>query len=198
MKTGVYTITNLINNKIYVGSTVFDFKYRESTHFTRLKKQQHSNIHLQRAWNKYGESNFKFEILEEWEPEYCLSMEQYWINMLDSCNKLIGYNILPNASNRAGSKHTVETIEKMRIIRKGTNVGSNNPMFGKSGLLNSRSKKVILYDLSGNKIKEFDSLNSITKELGIKTSYISQCCKGKIKKSKKYIFKYKNEGNNKK
>jgi len=37
MKTGVYTITNIINNKIYIGSALVSFNTRKNQHFSDLK-----------------------------------------------------------------------------------------------------------------------------------------------------------------
>ena len=62
-QSGVYVITNLINKKIYIGSSI-DIKVRWSNHKSELKRGVHNNKYLQNAWNKYGEENFKFEILE--------------------------------------------------------------------------------------------------------------------------------------
>lgn len=48
MSNVVYTITNLINNKIYVGSSV-DFIKRKSRHFNDLLKNIHPNKFLQNS-----------------------------------------------------------------------------------------------------------------------------------------------------
>lgn len=63
-KRGVYLITNLENNKIYVGSTINSFKERWMAHIQKLRSNKHSNQYLQSSFNKYGENKFKFSILE--------------------------------------------------------------------------------------------------------------------------------------
>lgn len=63
-KRGVYLITNLKNNKVYVGSTLNSFKERWMTHVQKLRSNKHPNQHLQSSFNKYGEDKFKFTILE--------------------------------------------------------------------------------------------------------------------------------------
>lgn len=108
----IYTITNNITNKIYVGKTN-DFNRRVSQHKLALRKNIHNNIYLQRAWNTYGEKSFVFEVLEEYPYEYLYSMEHYWCNMLDVHNEKYGYNTKPtDPFNKSGS--SAEAIEKTR------------------------------------------------------------------------------------
>jgi group I intron endonuclease len=62
---GVYKITNTLDGKVYIGSTTVSADWRWSTHKALLKTGKHYNIHLQRAWSKYGEKAFTFEIVEQ-------------------------------------------------------------------------------------------------------------------------------------
>ena len=61
---GVYMIKNKINGKFYIGSSV-DITYRWARHKRQLRNGNHHSIHLQRAWDKYGEENFEFKVIEE-------------------------------------------------------------------------------------------------------------------------------------
>jgi group I intron endonuclease len=80
---GIYCIKNTKNCHIYVGSSV-NLKRRWHDHKRNLKKNRHHSSHLQRAWNKYGAINFKFEILEEVDDiNKLLEREQYFINSLN-------------------------------------------------------------------------------------------------------------------
>ena len=63
MKSGIYCIKNLITNKLYIGKACY-VKARIGAHKWLLRNNKHVNIHLQHAWNKYGEFNFKFDIVE--------------------------------------------------------------------------------------------------------------------------------------
>ena len=56
----IYSITNKVNGKKYIGKTKNVVK-REFDHFNDLKRQQHHSIKLQRAYNKYGKENFQFD-----------------------------------------------------------------------------------------------------------------------------------------
>jgi group I intron endonuclease len=147
MKSGIYTITCLANNKIYVGSTTRLFCQRWGDHKAMLNKGKHTNIHLQRAWNKYGSEAFVFEILELCDKEFILSIEQYWINMLDSYSK--GFNRNPNARNSYGIKRSAETCKKIgeTLNYKKANAaweGSKHSEETKQIIKHKRSKQVMI------------------------------------------------------
>ena len=110
---GIYQIRNLINGKVYVGSAV-NLRKRMHKHLSSLRHNKHCNIKLQNAYNKYGEDNFVFEIIELVpNKEQLLDREQYFINTLNVVNE--GYNICPVAGNTMGVFHTEESIQKMII-----------------------------------------------------------------------------------
>jgi group I intron endonuclease len=56
----IYKITNIVNNKFYIGSAQ-KFDRRQKTHIKLLQKNIHPNMHLQNSFNLYGIDNFKFE-----------------------------------------------------------------------------------------------------------------------------------------
>lgn len=64
--TGIYSIKNLVNNKIYIGSSN-NITTRINQHFNNLKNNKHNNKHLQSSYNKNGVENFSYEILEVFE-----------------------------------------------------------------------------------------------------------------------------------
>lgn len=81
----IYKITNIINNKIYVGQ---DSQNR--------KNYFGSGLLIKRAITKYGIENFKKEILEECETiEKLNEKETFWIQSLSANDRNIGYNISP-------------------------------------------------------------------------------------------------------
>ena len=63
MNSGIYKITNITNNKVYIGSSV-NISNREYKHFWMLDKGIHDNEYLQKSYNKYGKDVFIFEIVE--------------------------------------------------------------------------------------------------------------------------------------
>ncbi len=124
---GIYQIQNMINNKVYIGSTKY-FYGRFKRHENDLLSNKHDNSHLQRAWNKYGEDNFEFNVIEIVDNEDdLLSREQYWIDNFNSSNRDYGYNILPFAGRTSGAKRTESTKMKLSIAK----IGDKNPMYQK-------------------------------------------------------------------
>lgn len=125
MKTnGVYRIVNNINGKLYIGSTGSKggFKKRWSYHLTDLRQNKHHSRHLQRAWNKYGEESFVFEILEtieDFTKETLLIREQHYLDLYKSYDVNLGYNICKISGSSLGVKKTPEQIKQMSELRKG-------------------------------------------------------------------------------
>ena len=125
MNSGVYIIENKKNGHRYVGSSV-KLAGRQRDHFHQLRRGKHANAHLQSAWSKYGESAFEFDVLEYWEPEFLVSMEQWWMNVLQP-----EYNIQPVAYSRIGNtnalglQHTPEARAKISAAHMGNtyNIG---------------------------------------------------------------------------
>lgn len=91
---GIYKITNLINGKIYIGQSV-DIDKRIKDHFwkARCKKDISYNSALHSAIRKYGEQNFKYEVLEECTVDVIDERERYYIQKFKSLSPN-GYNIL--------------------------------------------------------------------------------------------------------
>lgn len=104
MKTGVYIITNKVTNHIYIGSTTKSFSHRWGIHRLDLRRKKHHNSYLQNAWNKYGENNFKFEILELCDKSICIEREQFWMDTKMCYQRDIGYNLNKKAQSRLGTK----------------------------------------------------------------------------------------------
>jgi len=60
---GIYMIYSSLSEKAYIGSSK-NIRKRWSQHKSALRKNKHSNVHLQNSWNKYGEKFFIFHVLE--------------------------------------------------------------------------------------------------------------------------------------
>ena len=231
-KMGIYQIVNLIDGKKYVGSSKNLYK-RKSSHFYNLKNNKHRNCHLQNAFNKYGEENFSFEVIEFVNTIYeLLPKEQYYIDLYQVCDKTKGYNLIVDAVRHAhseetklkmslarkGDKHPMygkrgelspffgkslseETKLKISLAKKGktrsketklkislAKKGSKNHLYGKTGDLHPKSKKVICIETG----IMYNSMVDAEKITGIKRENISHCCRGKSKTAGGYHWQYYN------
>lgn len=96
----IYRIVCFQNAMIYIGQTR-DPKKRKRIHFQQLRDGLHVNIHLQAAFNKYGQKAFYFEVIErDIAPDDIDAREQYWITHYDSFRN--GFNRTPGGNHGGG------------------------------------------------------------------------------------------------
>src|SRR6478609_3140173 len=115
---GIYSITNVIDGKVYVGSSI-NVENRVKEHLRCLRLGNHYNHKLQRAWSKHGEESFVFECVWKCQKQYLLFFEQIMIDGNDAVKS--GYNLAPKAGNTLGYKHTDETKKTLSEMKKGKN-----------------------------------------------------------------------------
>jgi len=105
---GIYAIANRVNGKVYIGSSV-QVETRWRQHRNALRRGAHTNVHLQRAWDKHGVDAFVFTFVEEVIDERDLvGREQSWLNETRSFERENGYNLSPTAGNTLGFRFTPE------------------------------------------------------------------------------------------
>jgi group I intron endonuclease len=92
MGCGIYLIENKINNKKYVGSSI-NIKVRLMNHKYYLRKNYHANNYLQNSYNKYGEENFNFKILELCNETELINKENFYIKHYNANDLTQGYNL---------------------------------------------------------------------------------------------------------
>jgi len=115
--TGVYIIQSLIKTgRIYVGSAS-TIKGRWSIHKQQLRKGKHHSLKLQRHYNKYGEKDLIFEVLECGDyicKEHLLAREQGWCDHFKYPNTDIPYfNNCKIAGSPLGVKRSEEFCKKL-------------------------------------------------------------------------------------
>lgn len=101
----IYKITNLVNNKCYIGYTKRVIIDRFMEHINYIQKGTKGTI-IYQAIVKYGWENFKFEVLETGDNKEYISeiREDYWINYFNSRN--YGYNLVKGGSVNESTKNT--------------------------------------------------------------------------------------------
>lgn len=155
----VYKITNLINNKKYIGKRSCDCDIKDDQYMG-------SGIILKKAIKKYGKDNFKKDIIEILDnEEEAFQREMYWIKYFNAVRSKEYYNLkdggngntsadaIRNNSNLTSKQREMKK-RKLSMLKK----GANNPMYGKYGKENPTSKNVLMIDFTGQVIKEFESL----------------------------------------
>lgn len=113
---GIYRIVCLTSAKFYIGSAI-NLRKRWSEHRNGLKRGDHGNQKLQRAWNKYGEQSFTFEVIEFVLPPFLLEREQHWLDKLHAVKE--GFNMAPTAGSTLGREFSPEAKEKIRLAHLG-------------------------------------------------------------------------------
>ena len=113
VKNGVYKITNMITGQIYIGSAAGKGGFEK-----RWAKAY--NDYLTRSIKKYGDSNFRYEILVVCPPEDCLKYEQEWLDRLQPwADTGAGFNICKVAGSLLGTKNSEETKRKKGLAQRG-------------------------------------------------------------------------------
>ena len=114
MNTGIYKIENIINGDLYIGQSKM-INIRITTHKHKLKINHHFNIHLQNAWNKYGENIFIFKTILFCEEKELTYYEQKLVNTWKP-----KYNICTICVNSSlGRKLSDEHKRNISISKKG-------------------------------------------------------------------------------
>lgn len=132
MTSNIYLITNLINNKKYVGQTI-NIEQRWKNHIKDSTKLV--SRYLYRAMNKYGIENFKFEVIEDNIPINLVSeREVHWISELNT-KAPNGYNMTDGGEGSVGRKMSEHTKQVLLDYKK------NNKVSEESRLKMSTSQK---------------------------------------------------------
>lgn len=181
----VYIITNIQNNKVYIGQTIRPVEYRFNRHINDALNNK-LDTHFARAIRKYGPQSFKLQVIDNAETQDELNKkEQYWIRFYDSVNK--GYNETDAISKCGGNTYQSKTEEEMSIIKekiRKTKLGAKNPM----------ARKVKRINVKTNEVDIFDTVIACAQACGIKNgkTSITTRLNGKVKSPFKntWIFEY--------
>lgn len=149
---GIYRIRNILNNKCYYGSSK-NINKRWNRHKNELLKNKHNNIKLQRAWNKYKENNFIFEIVELCNIDDLLIKEQIYLNKKPEYNIGLKSSGGDNISNNPNKDIIINKIKKTLLDRYNNMTDDEiKEKYSKPKELNSNWKGGKTYCECGNRI----------------------------------------------
>jgi group I intron endonuclease len=164
---GIYFIRNIINNKVYIGSSSNIYR-RYLCHRQRLLTDKHHCKHLQNSVNKYGINNFEFKIIAKCPKQrvYLEKLENHFLKNIK--NK---YNTTDTSSNGTG-----------KIL---TNIHKENISKGNMGKIVSEITKLKIKEsnmgrVPSNKGKPMTEEQKIKISIGNKGKKISQKHKDKL------------------
>lgn len=220
-KSGIYCIENLINSKKYIGQSV-DISNRWRHHKNELNSNIHFNDYLQKSWNKYGEDNFRFYVLEFCDVDQLDELEVYYIALYNTLNRDKGYNLTSGGTdNRTYSDetrvkisnslkgHKVSLESRVKISENHADVsGERNGMYGKrhsdeakrkvsqanKGKISARRNHYNVYCIELE--RTFDDAATAGKTLNLDSGAILKCCRGERKTCGDYHWKFINLENN--
>lgn len=119
----IYSITNAINGKRYIGQTIRSLEQRWYDHCYDAENSN-KNFHFYKAIRKYGHENFMIETIEEISDTSLLDeREIYWIAFYNTFNN--GYNSTIGGGGNKGYKHSDEIREKIKKNQTGRSPSQN-------------------------------------------------------------------------
>lgn len=202
----IYKVTNTKNNLIYIGQTTRELETRMKEHLRKRK------TYFDSCYCKKHLKDFVVEIIDTAESIDELNKKE--IFYIKKYNSMIpnGYNACEGGENSIGYHHTKESRDKMSNARKGKNTGEENPFFNKHHSKEQREKwsaerkgLAHLTDEQKQKLKEshhkvkvlnidtnemFDSIKDASEKYNIIATNITRVCKGKIKTTGGFHWKY--------
>lgn len=183
----VYSYTNIINGKKYIGETIHEDKrkymhlYSATVNFKNFKSKFYNAI------RKYGYDNFIYEVLFRFESidkailkDIIRCKEIEIIDHYDTVNS--GYNLTTGGVSKSHYKTSNKTKSKIRNANIGRIVSNETRAL--------KYKSVLQYTKDNVFIREFESIKHAAKEVNVTASNISAVCTGRRLFCAGYIWKH--------
>lgn len=178
----IYKVTNLFNQKVYIGQTSRTVEDRWKEHLYDSNNPSRDNYcnYFHNAIRKYGASSFIVETIEECENEILNDREIYWIDFYGSQDNYIGYNSTSGGDNSFSRRSESEAT---RARKSAAQLGEKNSFYGKKHTNEHRSRistPVVAYTDDGSIYACYISQISATND-GFQQRHITRCVHDKTK-----------------
>ena len=210
----IYKITNILNDKIYIGKTNSTIEQRWKQHCSDRKRTRCEKRPLYDAMNKYGIENFTIEEVEQCSPEEASEREKYWIEYYGSFKN--GYNATSGGDGKSYLDYdliikTYNEIQNQTKVAELLNVDVNSirnilrnyniPIKSSPELAKETfSKSIIMFSKNDEELQVFASLSDAARFIikegkstdsikGVVT-HIGNVAKGKRQTAYGYKWKY--------
>jgi hypothetical protein len=115
-----------------------------------------------------------------------------------SVHRLVALTFLSNDFNKKEVNHkdgnksnnNISNLEWVTSSENQLHAFKNGLQKSKMGKDHVQSKSILQYDLNGNLIRKFESINQVKRELGFNSFGIIKCCKKEKKYNTAYKFKW--------
>ena len=156
---------NKDSGKTYIGSSS-NLANRLYLYYN-LGYLMNNNQNINKALIKYGYAKFSLEILVYCEPEDCIKIEQYYIDLLKP-----EYNILKIAGSALGYKHTEENKKRISDSMKGNKNAENGLGRQRAEGAGSPNVQIEVLDLETDIKTIYSSMNETGRALGVPSGSI--------------------------
>jgi group I intron endonuclease len=143
----IYTIHNILNNKIYVGKTNDPVRRWQKHVESAFSNRKDHKFYIHRAIAKYGVKGFVFTVIQQFNSEIEQYLaEKYWIQYFDSRNNKLGYNLTEGGEGCVGRILSQTTKNKIQSSLIGHSVSQDtrnkiaNKLIGRERLQDFKDK----------------------------------------------------------
>jgi group I intron endonuclease len=174
---GIYAIIHKATGRRYVGQSN-NIELRFYTHRWGLDRGVHKNPKLQSAWNKYGEAEFEFVVLEQCEADNLTEREQSYMDESSHFN----VNMVAEASPMLGRNHSEESRVQMSKAHKGKTLSEET-----KAKISAAGKRKIVTEETRVKLRSRRHTEEAKARIGaaLKGRVFSEETKDKMRKAKK-------------
>lgn len=199
----IYKITNLVNNKAYIGQTKQPIQVRWDAHiYAAFREEDDNRYYLHRAIHKYGVENFKFEVLEEVLNTQLNEREIYWIAYFHTYryDKLGNQSYNLTRGGKGNYKFETESLiqaffdNNEHLGNTCKDIGCSEPTLIKALAeynLHGKGSMSAVYQISlkdGSIIRRFESMSNVMDELQIGRTAIYDAVNGITKTAGGYAW----------